>query len=286
MPPNPDERSFLHLMRRFGKPTTLPIAFEGKQLFTRPQEGQPPALPANTNDSAGRSQSDDAVRSQLSNFMVSNADKLGFRFDGAIPQLARPVSPTQPAKEDATTVEIASAMEALLQTEGQAEADQVESTAGELEVAEKLEVDSAPGPQQEILPSIAGAANQTESNGPKQNVHAAPMRGEMVARENNGTRSPKEDSDYGNSPHDLTAACAEPKLSRSADEISRLIHEGLLQIDGFPETGIEATVYGFGASWNAMLTFAPGSATMSTAMTYRSVLPDVVAELRKRVDLI
>ena len=53
-----------------------------------------------------------------------------------------------------------------------------------------------------------------------------------------------------------------------------------------PQIGWIFTVYGFGASWNAMLTFAPGSATMSTAMTYRRVLPDVVAELRKRVDLI
>ena len=59
----------------------------------------------------------------------------------------------------------------------------------------------------------------------------------------------------------------------------------LRQIDGFPETGIDVTIYGFGREWNALLTFAPGSTTFARATSYRRAMPELVLELRKQVEL-
>ena len=82
-----------------------------------------------------------------------------------------------------------------------------------------------------------------------------------------------------------TAAAPGPKLSKSARQISELIRHGLRQIDGFPETGIDVTVYGFGREWNVLLTFAPGSTTFARATSYRRAMPELVVQLRKHVEL-
>lgn len=82
-----------------------------------------------------------------------------------------------------------------------------------------------------------------------------------------------------------SAAAPGPKLSKSARQISELIRDGLRQIDGFPETGIDVTVYGFGREWNVLLTFAPGSTTLARATSYRRAMPELVVELRKQVEL-
>src|SRR5262249_43354803 len=85
--------------------------------------------------------------------------------------------------------------------------------------------------------------------------------------------------------YEAAAEQAEPKSSKSAEDISRLILEGLRQIESFPNAGVDVVAYGFGAGWDAMLTFAPGSTTLRRATSYRKVLPDIVAELRKRFEL-
>jgi hypothetical protein len=44
------------------------------------------------------------------------------------------------------------------------------------------------------------------------------------------------------------------------------------------------TVYGYNP-WNAMVTFAPDSATAATAKTVRSVLGRIVDELRDKIEI-
>lgn len=76
------------------------------------------------------------------------------------------------------------------------------------------------------------------------------------------------------------------KLKASAEEISELILMGLRQSGDFPKIGVALTIYGFGAGWNAMLTFSPGSTTLANATVYRKILPELVAELRKQFELV
>jgi len=59
--------------------------------------------------------------------------------------------------------------------------------------------------------------------------------------------------------YEATAEKAEPRSTKTAAEISKRSWTRLCRIESFPKVGIDVTVYGFGAGWNAMLTFSPGS---------------------------
>jgi hypothetical protein len=69
-----------------------------------------------------------------------------------------------------------------------------------------------------------------------------------------------------------------------ADELQRLVLQGLRQIPDFPERGVAVTVYG-SRPWNAMLNFAPRSTSQSNAPVFRKALTEIVLELRKQVEI-
>lgn len=69
-----------------------------------------------------------------------------------------------------------------------------------------------------------------------------------------------------------------------ASAIASLVLGELKKIDGFPESGASITVYGY-QHWNAMITFAPFSATFEQAKRFRQALPDLVFKLRQHVEL-
>lgn len=171
------------------------------------------------------------------------------------------------ATADATTTEIANEIEKLLRTETQAEAEQLEdrSVAARPSV-NQLETGNAPAPRQETMPSIESIAGQGERVTAEEDVPSVAEIGIFGAVH-------------------VPAENAGPKLSKNAEEICEYILEGLRRAEGFPETGVDLTVYGFGAYWNAMMIFAPGATTFARASVYRKVLPLLVAELRKRFDL-
>jgi hypothetical protein len=71
---------------------------------------------------------------------------------------------------------------------------------------------------------------------------------------------------------------------RTADEVQKMILDTLTTIPHAPKQGMSITVYGY-RPWNAMVTFAPGSANISTATMIRSALTRLVEEMRGHVDI-
>jgi hypothetical protein len=168
---------------------------------------------------------------------------------------------TDAAATQATTTGIADEIEKLLRV--QTEVDQVEDrSVAARPLVDQHETDNAPTPSQEKLAPIEGIAGQREPA----NMASVTEIGLLGAI-------------------DVRAENAEPKSSKNKEEISEFILEGLRQVEGFPECGVDLTVYGFGAYWNAMMTFAPGATTFGRASVYRKVLPLLVFELRKRFEL-
>jgi len=171
------------------------------------------------------------------------------------------------AMADATAAEIADEIEKLLQIETKAETQQVENrSVSTAPSVDQLETDDTPAPRKATVPLDERTAGQGNP------VFA----GDDVA-------SVVEIGLFGG-PDSFTENTG-PKLSKSAEEISEHIFRGLRQIEGFAGTGIDLTVYGFGAHWNAMMTFAPRATTSAKASFYRKALPLLVAELRKRFEL-
>ena len=72
--------------------------------------------------------------------------------------------------------------------------------------------------------------------------------------------------------------------SRTAEDVQKMISDALTTIPGAPKRGMTITVYGY-RPWNAMVTFAPGSANISTATMIRSALARLVEEMRGHVDV-
>jgi hypothetical protein len=161
------------------------------------------------------------------------------------------------AQADAATTAIADAMEKLLQAE---ESVEIEDRSLAPASVDPFDDNGFRAPSEAIAAGIEAAADQGKNSDFSEERLSAVFE---AAAENGG-----------------------PKSAKSAADISKLILERLCQIEGFPKAGIEVTVYGFGAGWNAMLTFSPGSTTVSNAMTYRKALPVVVAELRNLFELI
>lgn len=174
---------------------------------------------------------------------------------------------TAAAMADATAAEIADEIEKLLRIETQAEAQPIEnrSVAARPSV-DRLETDDAPAPRKATTPIDERIAGRGKPVSTEEDVPSVAEIGLFAAA------------------HALTEN-AGPKLSKNAGEISEHVVRVLRQIEGFPETGVDLTVYGFGAQWNAMMTFAPGATTSARASVYRKVLPLLVAELRKRFEL-
>lgn len=83
-------------------------------------------------------------------------------------------------------------------------------------------------------------------------------------------------------PEQSTAASG--KRAVTGEHLQTIILAGLQEIDGFPKSGVLITVYGV-RPWNAMITFAPGSASKKDATTYCDVLQQLVAKLRKQFDV-
>jgi hypothetical protein len=71
---------------------------------------------------------------------------------------------------------------------------------------------------------------------------------------------------------------------RTAEDVQKMILDALTTIPGAPKRGMTITVYGY-RPWNAMVTFAPGSANISTATMIRSALARLVEEMRGHVDI-
>lgn len=69
-----------------------------------------------------------------------------------------------------------------------------------------------------------------------------------------------------------------------ADAIATLVLGELRKLEGFPESGVSVTVYGY-RNWNAMLTFAPFSTNFHNATRFRQAMPDLVFKLRRFVEL-
>jgi hypothetical protein len=182
-------------------------------------------------------------------------------------RLSTDATATATAMTDATAAEIADKIEKLLRIETQAEAQQIEnrSVAARPSVAQ-LETDDAPAPRKATTPPDERIAGQGKPVSTEEDVPSVAEIGLFGVA------------------HALTEN-AGPKLSKNAGEISEHVVRRLRQIEGFPETGVDLTVYGFGAHWNAMMTFAPGATTSARASVYRKVLPLLVAELRKRFEL-
>jgi hypothetical protein len=70
----------------------------------------------------------------------------------------------------------------------------------------------------------------------------------------------------------------------SPTELQELILTALTALPEVPKRGMSVTVYGF-YPWNAMVTFAPGSTTAAKAKTIRQLLPGVVDQLRKEIQI-
>ncbi|MDE5466137.1 hypothetical protein [Bradyrhizobium sp. CSS354] len=69
-----------------------------------------------------------------------------------------------------------------------------------------------------------------------------------------------------------------------AEAIADLVLGELRKLENFPATGASVTVYGY-RHWNAMITFAPFSATFRDATRFRQAMPDIVFKLRRFVEL-
>jgi hypothetical protein len=72
--------------------------------------------------------------------------------------------------------------------------------------------------------------------------------------------------------------------TRTANEVQKMILDALITIPDAPKRGMSITVYGY-RPWNAMVTFAPGSAKISTATMIRSALTRLIEEMRGHFDI-
>jgi hypothetical protein len=107
-------------------------------------------------------------------------------------------------------------------------------------------------------------------------------------------RSGKKTTTTAVEPADLPAAdkrlrsvASQPEPNRprlSAEKVQSLLLQSLARIPNFPERGVAVTVYGFNP-WNAMLNFAPRSASHRDAIMFREALADMVQKLRVQVDV-
>jgi hypothetical protein len=70
----------------------------------------------------------------------------------------------------------------------------------------------------------------------------------------------------------------------TAHDVQKMISDALTTIPDAPKHGMMITVYGY-RPWNAMVTFSPGSANLSTATMIRSALTRLVEEMRDHVDI-
>jgi hypothetical protein len=128
----------------------------------------------------------------------------------------------------------------------------------------------------ESADAVAGDDNQLKS----------PTTPPIRSGEVDPTQSETARSDFAKYPEPGQIISRErPEQSRSAAELEALIFGVFRKIEGFPESGIAITAYGYGPDWNAMLTFAPSSATLAQAKSYRKVLPEVVQRLRMKFAL-
>lgn len=128
-------------------------------------------------------------------------------------------------------------------------------------------------PSSDFKFAIAPIGQQKHPPEPEVGVIASPLQpvGSTIQEEPPGLR--------------LTAQQASIKLrTASAEQVQSLILESLRQIPDFPTRGVAVTVYGF-RPWNAMLNFAPGSASQGEAINFREALADIVHELRTRVEV-
>jgi hypothetical protein len=195
---------------------------------------------------AGSARQSAIFKSRLPAAPTLPADALDFRF--AADTLA---------KADAEPVNISSAPEELLGTK---ESDDIEYRS--------LTPSSVDLPEEDIFSRLS---------------EAKPPAIEIPTDQDENSYSSEEESCVF---YEVTAEKTEPRSTKTAAEISKLVLERLCRIESFPKVGIDVTVYGFGAGWNAMLTFSPGSTTVSNAMIYRKILPKLVAEMRKHLELI
>jgi hypothetical protein len=169
------------------------------------------------------------------------------------------------AMAEATATEISDELEKLHRV--RAEIDQVDDrSVAARPLVDQLETHNAAALRQERMAPIEGVAGQGKPVTVEEGVPAVNKIGLFGAV-------------------DVPAENAEPKSSKNAEEICELILEGLRQAEGFPARGVDLTVYGFGAYWNAMMTFTPGATTYARASVFRKVLPPLVVELRKRFEL-
>jgi hypothetical protein len=76
----------------------------------------------------------------------------------------------------------------------------------------------------------------------------------------------------------------ETRQKRSSVEIQDIILNALVAIPDAPKEGMTVTVYGY-SPWNAMVTFAPGSATTATAKTIRGLLGRFVERMRDKIQI-
>lgn len=91
-------------------------------------------------------------------------------------------------------------------------------------------------------------------------------------------------------PEFVATSSSEPTVTntqsrtRTAEQVQKMIVDALSRIPDAPKNGMTITVYGY-RPWNAMVTFAPGSAKISTATMIRSTLTRLVEEMRGSVDI-
>jgi hypothetical protein len=76
----------------------------------------------------------------------------------------------------------------------------------------------------------------------------------------------------------------ETRKTRSSAEIQHIILTALLAIPDASKDGMSVTVYGYNP-WNAMVTFAPGSATTATAKAIQGLLGRIVDQLRHQIEI-
>ncbi len=136
----------------------------------------------------------------------------------------------------------------------------------------------AMNPKREAEPTEESELSEAEPEDP---VSVAESDLEPIAAEIAGTVDEPQLAAEPASEPDVTSA---QSRTRTADEVQNMILDALTAIPDAPKHGMTITVYGY-RPWNAMVTFAPGSAKISTATMIRSALTRLVEEMRGRVDI-
>ena len=92
-------------------------------------------------------------------------------------------------------------------------------------------------------------------------------------------REDRETSAISQSPQHL----APVKQKKTAEELEAMIHQDLSQLEGWPERGVNVTVYGLNP-WNSLLTFGVEAGPVSRADLQG--LCDIITERLKRLYVI